>query len=1056
MATSTPQDSLPNGIISWFTQNPVAANLLMLIIIFGGVSSAFTIKKEFFPDTSLDSLTIRVPYLGAAPEEVEEGVILKIEEAIQDVNGIREILSTASEGVGIVRVEVDEGYDVKNVLDEVKVRVDAIQTFPGETEKPIIFENVMQRQVMWVMIYGDAPERQLKEYAKQVRDEMLDLPEITRAEVQGARAYEISIEVSENDLRSYGLTFEDVVQAVRRSSLDLPAGSIKTVGGEILLRSKGQAYTGEQFASIILLRQPDGTELTLGDIARIVDGFEDTNYQVRFDGFPSVGVEVFRVGDQSTLEVSRQVRQYVEEKQDSLPHGIQLTYWADGSELLRGRLNLMLKNAGFGGALVLLTLALFLRLKVALWVAVGIPVAFLGTVFLMPMTDTSINMLTLFGFILVLGIVVDDAIVIGENIYTTTRRDGHSMANVIKGANEVAMPATFGVLTTVVAFMPMLMIPGVQGKIWSGIAVVIILCLLLSLVESKFILPAHLAETDLSLDENAKRGPLSRFQRFFADGLHGFVKNRYEPVLRLAVKRRGTTLAIFIGLFFITISLISNGIVRFVFFPNIPTDYPTARLQMVEGTPASVTHAAAARMETALLELVREIEEESGENVLDHYLILSTRENAANFSLQMSPAETRKTGTLQFINRWREKVGPIAGSEELTFRATLGPGSRSAAINIQLEGTDYAMLDAASDALKEHLASYAQTFDITDSFSAGKQEILLDLQPGAEVLGVSRRDLAQQVRYGFYGAEAQRIQRGQDEVKVMIRYPENERRSLGDLENMRIRTATGAAIPFGEVATADLGRGYASIQRVDRRRAITVSADLDKDKAEPGAIIEAAQKDFLANLSSRFPGVTYQLAGQSEQQAETMASLRQNGILALFLIYALMAIPLKSYWKPLIIMSVIPFGFIGAVVGHLVLNLPISILSMTGILALAGVVVNDSLVMVDFINKRLEEGMTRFEAIMESGPRRFRAILLTSLTTFLGLFPMLLERSLQAQFLIPMAASLAFGIVFATIITLLLVPALYLLIDDFKRLFTKPDPDSQLSESQHLSSLKEI
>jgi multidrug efflux pump subunit AcrB len=1041
-------DPLPprSGIIAWFACNPVAANLLMATIIVGGLLGTVAIRKEFFPEASLDSVTIRVPYLGAAPVEVEEGVCVRIEEAIQDVNGIKRITSTAAEGIGTVRVEVENGYNVKDVLDEIKVRVDAISTFPDNTEKPVILENVIESQVLWVQVYGDTDERTLREFGQRIRDEISALPGVTRALLRGARDYEISLEVSEHRLRELGLTFDEVVDAVRRSSLNLPAGSIKTAGGEVLLRSAGQAYTGAEFSDLVVRRDADGTLLRLGEVATVRDGFIDTNFYVRFDGKPAVGIQVYRVGEQNTLTIANTVHRYVEERRDTLPAGLQMAVWGDSSRLLKGRLTLMLKNGFFGGLLVLISLTLFLRLKVALWVMLGLPVCFLGAVLCMPWFDASINMITLFGFILVLGIVVDDAIVIGENVYTTVRRDGHSVANVIRGAQQVAMPATFGVLTTVAAFIPMLLIPGVNGKIWSGIAIVVVLCLLFSLVESKLILPAHLAESDLSLKPWDKMGPFSRFQRRFADGLHHFVDRRYRPLLALAVRNRYTTAALFVASFLMSIGLIAGGQIRFVFFPSVPSDFARTSLVMAEGTPASVTRTAAERIQDALWELDAEYRAETGEGFLLHVLVLSTQENSASFFAELTPSETRKIGTVDLVNRWRERVGGVAGATELRFEGTAGPGRGSAPINFQLEGNNYEQLDAAARELKDALAGFGGVFDIQDSFSAGKPEIRLQLKPAADALGIALQDLARQVRFGFYGAEAQRVQRGKDEVKVMVRYPEAERRSLSDLENMRIRTRTGGQVPFGEVAAAELGRGYSTITRIDRKRVVAVTADADKDRVEPGAVIRDVQASVLPDLLARYPEVRVKLEGESRDQDETLSSMKRNGVMALFIIFALMAVPLRSYWKPIIIMSVIPFGFVGAVIGHLILGLPISILSLCGIIALAGVVVNDSLVMVDFINQYEASGKSRRDAVLEAGPARFRAILLTSLTTFLGLFPMLLERSLQAQFLIPMAASLAFGILFATVITLFLVPSLYLILEDVRRLARRNNGERGASE----------
>lgn len=1023
------------GIISWFARNRVAANLLMVGIMCLGLISAFNIKKEFFPEFFLDKITIRVPYRGAAPQEAEEGVCIKIEEAIQDLEGIKKISSRAFEGGGQVDVEIETGYEVLDLLDKIKLRVDAISTFPAETEKPIIYEQTNKHEVMWVQVYGDVDERTMKEYGKMVRDEIIALPNVTQAEMNGVRDYEISIEVSEATLRQYNLTFDQVVQAVRKSSLDLPAGSIKTVSGEILLRTKGQAYVGREFEELVLLTRDDGTRLLLGDIATVVDGFEEEEFFFKFDGQNSLGIQVYRVGNQNAIAVADSVKKYVKEKNKELPAGVSLDYWLDTSRLLKGRLNLMLKNMVLGGIMVFISLALFLRLKVAFWVMVGLPVCFLGTIWLMPMglIDISINMITLFGFILVLGIVVDDAIVIGENVYTTIRRDGQGIDNVIRGAQEVALPATFGVLTTIAAFLPMLMVPGPQGKIWSGIALVVILCLFFSLVESKLILPAHLAHMKIEDKPKEDWGPFMRIQRMFSHGLENFVQNIYQPALELSLRHRYTTLALFISGIILSVGVVKSGIVRWVFFPDIPSDFIYANVEMAEGTPASVTEAATYKIEQAIHDLDREMRKEVGDEegaLIEHSISWSSGETWGRLFVELKPSENRTIDSIEVVNRWREKVGPIAGATDLNFSGTTG--NDAAAIDFQLEGNNFDQLDAAAEEIKAKLAGFSGVFDIKDTFSGGKQEIQLAIKPEAEVLGLTLSDLARQVRQGFYGAEAQRIQRGKDEVRVMVRYPQEERRSQGDLENMRVRTPAGEEVPFSSVAEAKMGRGFSRITRINRKRVINIRASVDKDTIEPHVVINEVTNEFMPTLLAKYPGVTYVLEGESREQAESMAGLMQGFFLALIIIYALMAVPLRSYVKPLIIMTAIPFGIVGAIVGHIIMGLPISILSFCGIIALSGVVVNDSLVMVDFITQRENEGMPRFEAIRAAGIRRFRPIMLTSLTTFLGLTPMLMERSLQARVLIPMAVSLAFGILFATVITLILIPSLYLVLDDLR------------------------
>lgn len=1027
------------GLIEWFARNPVAANLLMIAILVAGTFSAFSIRKEFFPEIVTNTITVNVPYPGSTPEEVEEGVVIKIEEAVQDLEGIKEITSHARENSGQVTIEVEAGYDVRDMLDKVKNRVDAISTFPEETERLTIYENTIRHQVIWVQVIADTDERSLKEIAKDIREEILALPEVTQADLVGARNYEIAIEVSEITLREYGLTFAEVVSAVQASSLDLPAGSIKTAGGEILLRTKGQAYVGDEFGDIVLRTRPDGTRLLVRDIATIVDGFEERESMFRYNGIDSMGIQIFRVGDQNVLDLTAAVKRYVAERNQTLPAGVQLETWQDMSRVLNDRLSLMLKNAFFGGLLVLALLTLFLRPSLAFWVMVGIPVCFLGTLMVMPIEaiDVSINMITLFGFILVLGIVVDDAIVIGESVYTTTRKEGYRIENVIRGAQRVAMPATFGVLTTIAAFIPMLMIPGATGEIWKGIAWVVVLCLVFSLVESKLILPAHLAHLKPP-PAGGHRSPLMKLQSAIADGLEGFVSKRYKPAMAFCMRWRYPTAAAFVASLILTIGLLQSGWVRSVMFPRVPSDFLRANVSMAEGTPPEVTRRAAAQIENAVLAANDAYITESGreEGFLKHTLSWLWSDQNAGFYVELTPNEVRDIGTMEVVKRWREAVGPIPGAIELNFRGEVG-GPGGSPISFRFKGEKYDDLNAVAEAVKAKLETYAGVFDIEDSFSSGKQEVRLDIKPEAEAYGLTRADLARQVRQGFYGAEAQRIQRGKDEIRVMVRYPRSERESLGDLEDMRLRTPTGGEVPFFTVAEASLDRGFNTIRRTDRQRIINVTADVDKAAISPAEVIDDVEKNFLPGLLAQYPGVAFSLEGEARDRRESIGALQEGGTLALLVIFALMAIPLKSYVQPLIIMSVIPFGIVGAVFGHLVMGLEVSLLSMCGMVALSGVVVNDSLVMVDFINRHKEAGMDRMTAVREAGALRFRAILLTSLTTIAGLMPMLSEKSLQAQFLIPMATSLAFGIAFATVITLFLIPSLYLILDDIGRAFRR-------------------
>ena len=1024
------------AIIEWFARNAVAANLLMAILLAGGLYSVITIKKESQPPIETNFISVSMPFLGASPEDVEEGVLVKIEESIQDIEGIEEIISTGRRGSGTVQVEVSAGYDVPDVMNEIKNRVDSISTFPDNTEKPIVSRTRLQHQVTLVSVYGDVDERTLKEYAKQIRNEIVTLPGITRAELLGSRPYEISIEISEFTLEQYSMSLNEVAQAVRRGSLDLPAGSIRSDSGDIQLRTKGQAYTGLDFEDILVRTNADGSRVLLKDIAVIKDDFEDTGRFSEFNGKPAFTIQVLSVGDQSELDISQSVRDYVTDKQASIPSGVALAAWADVTYYLKGRLDMMVKNLVLGAVLVFLSLALFLRLKLAFWVMVGLPVAFLGTFFLMPIFDITVNLISLFGFILVLGIVVDDAIVIGESAYTNMRAKGHSLENILEGVFKVAMPATFGVLTTIAAFIPILMISGIMGKFFASIGWVVTLCLVFSLVESKLILPAHLAHMKIKHYGEETQNRFVRFQRFFSEGLHTLIDNYYSPFLAKCLKRRYLTLSVFISMLVLSIGLLAGGILRQVFFPDIMADFLQVDLLMNEGTTATRTHEAIQRVQDGLWALDAEVSKEQGMEsgaVVTGVLSFAQGEIGGQIITELVKEDKAVLSGTEVLRRWREKVGEIPGVKQLGFSGATGPGG-GAAISIQLIGANIDQVGRASQELTRRMNNYEGLYDIRNTYERGRPEIKLNVKPEAEALGITLQDLASQVRAGFYGTEVQRIQRGQDEVKVMVRFPREERDSVGYLDNMKIITPMGGRVPFNSVAEVELTESPTFIRRFDRERAIRVSAEVDKEKYEPKKIQDDIMNTELPQVLAHFPGVRSRLSGSSQQQIEIQQDLVRGGLFAVFLIYALMAIPLKSYSQPLIIMSVIPFGTIGALIGHLILGIPVSMTSYFGIIALAGVVVNDSLILVDFVNRERDAGVSLDQAVKNAARSRFRAILLTSLTTFLGLAPIaIFETSLQAQLVVPMAASLAFGILFATVITLFLIPALYLILDDFKQ-----------------------
>lgn len=1035
-------------MINWFAHNSVAANLLMLMIIAGGILATGSVREEVFPEIELDMINIEVPYLGAAPEEVEEAVNVRIEEQIQGIDGIKEIQSTATEGMGVVMVELQLGADTRRVVDEVKSNIDAITTFPLETEKPIIREMTNTMQVVDIAVSGNVDPFTLKQVTDQVRDELTAIPEITQVKVASAPPYEISIEVSEVALRRHGLTFDQVANAVRQSSLDLPGGSVRTERGEILLRTIGQAYRGAEYEDLVLWTRADGSRLRLGDVATVVDGFEETDQYARFDVAPTMMVSVFRTGEQSALELAALSHEYVANAQARLPEGITLTIWQDSAKMLSQRLSLMLRNGLLGFLLVFVVLALFLELRLAVWVSLGIPISFFGAIALMPGLDVSVNVLSMFGFVLVLGIVVDDAIIVGENIYRHQEEHGDGMRASVEGGYEIAKPVVFAVLTTVAAFSPLLFVPGMMGKIFKVIPLVVIPCLLFSLVECLQILPAHLAH----IPKRKRPGPWRRFQSLFSNGLKRFIREVYQPFLEIALRWRYLTAAVGVATMVITIGLVASGRPVFRFFPNIEADFMAASVTMPQGTPVDTTSDAVEKLEAGAARLRQALLEQTGE---DYFLHVSAAvgdqpmaqrgggpmgpsggiasANIGEVVIELLPTELRLFSSEELGTMWREATGPIPEAVAVGFNSSImSPGDD---VDVQLMGSDLDQLRDAANEVKRRLAGFAGVYQVSDSFRAGKEEMKLGIKPAAETLGLTLQDLGRQVRQAFYGEEAQRIQRGRDDVRVMVRYPRDERRSLGDLENMRIRTPDGAEVPFRQVAVVEPGRGFAAIKRVDRNRAVNVTAGVDASVTSAGDVIAALETRILPEVLPRFPGVNYSFEGVMAEQQEAVGGLQNGFMLALLMIFALLAVPLKSYVQPLIIMSAIPFGLVGAVWGHIAMGLDVTMMSMFGLVALSGVVVNDSLIMVDFINRRRAQIDNLVEAVREAGMRRFRPILLTSLTTFFGLAPLMFNKSFDAAFMVPMAVSLGWGVVFATFITLVLVPTIYLILEDIRRMF---------------------
>jgi multidrug efflux pump subunit AcrB len=1037
MAEALPPDM--RGPVAWMASNPVAANLLLILVVIAGLYAMETLQKEVLPSFPTETFTVTVPYPGSSPQEVERGIVLRIEEALRDIVGIKEIRSEAREGIGVVTVRMEPGSDMSKAVNLAKVRVDGIASFPADAEEPIIEEIEAVTGAIFVSLYGDIEARKLRELSEQVREEILALGGISEVEVLGQRDYEISIELSDEQLRLYGLTFDDVVSSVRNRSRDLPGGLMRTENGGITLRSVSQAYSGREFEGLVLLSRPDGTRILLGDVATVRDGFTEQPVLSLVNGLPALTLNVSRVGDQNVLAITEDVRNYVLEKQELLPEGVKITTWLDQSRLLKSRISLMLRNAAQGAVLVIIALALFLDLSLAFWVVVGLPFAVLGCLATIQILGlpVSINVLSVFGFILVLGLLVDDAIVTAESAYSRLEREGKGLQSIVGGVRRVTTATVFGALTTVIAFGPSLYVEEGFARVLTHLGPVVMLCVVFSLIETKLILPAHLRHMRIpSAEETARAGWIKRKQRAFAAGVVAFARGPYRRLLARAVHYRYTTLAIFLSGLIVCVALVPAGILRVVFFPNIPSDLITVNLDMPQSAPWQKTHEYARRIEDAAWAMSERFREQDpeGRAAIQNMLVISESDTSARVRVELLRSEERDIGSAELGNWLRDALGPLQGVRSLSIVSTAGPGGIPT--DIQLRGRDLAQLTQAADELKLMLARINGVRDIRDSFNSGGRELNIKATPEGEALGLGDVQLAQQVRQAFFGAEVQRIQRGRDEVRVYVRLPEAARHQMETLSELWINLPDGRRVPFPVVGTAREQSGLSVINRIDLSRVVDVEADIDKSVISASEVIEIAERDMLPGILARYPSIRYEVGGEVEEQRDTSSGLLYGMIIVLVLIYAALAIPLKSYLEPLLIMAVIPFGITGALLGHLIINMDISVLSAVGMIGLIGVVVNDSLVMVDFINHYIDEGHDWQEAILEAGPSRFRAIILTSLTTFIGLLPIQLETSLQAQFVKPMATSVAFGIFFSTAVTLILVPTLYYISQDIRRVFT--------------------
>lgn len=1014
------------GPIRWFVHNPIAANLLMVFLIIGGALALPAMDKKYFPDFELNVVSVSMSYRGAGPAEVEQQICKRIEEAVHDLNGVKEIRSTATQGLCQTMIEAESGYNMQRLTAEVKNRVDAISTFPVDAERPVVTELAHRHRMVMVTMAGDLEEHKLKDLAERLRDDLSAQPHVSVVDLTTPRPYEVSVEVSEIDLRRYGLTFSEVVNAIRGSSLNLPAGSIKAESGDIQLQTRGQAYGKRDFERIPLVSTRDGTQLVVGDVATVRDGFEDRDMLVRFNGMPAHNLHVYVTSNPNTLSTSRAVHQWVEDTRRTLPEGVVLEVWRDEAVPFKERTSMLIKNGVGGLVLVFLVLMLFLRPMLAMWVCVGIGVAFMGTFLVLPYTGVSLNMISLLAFLMVLGIVVDDAIIVGESVHSHQVAGEPGTKGAIAGARNVVKPVMYAVISTMIFVAPMLMLPGDMAKVGTPLPIVIIIALTFSLVECMLILPAHLAH--MRPPRPSRFAWLRRVEavrQSIADGMTYCAEHIYRPFLERCLKANMLVTALFTVALLLSLSLYAGGWLQTGFFPNVRADYVEVEIELPEGGPYATTLGVLERVQTAVAQIKEEYNNDprfaDHQPALGHVFTVADENRVRAWLQSPSPEVDVKEAS----ERLRELIGDVGPVENFVVNYTLN--DIGSPIMLQLASDSIEELTAVSDEIRAVLQAYPGVFNVNDTLQSPREEIELGLKPAAENLSITLADLAQQVREAFYGAEAQRIPRAREDVRVMVRYPEEERLSVDSLNEMRVRTPAGDEVPFATVAEVNFQPGYLTIKRLDRKRTLEITADVARGMADPRAVVNDIVTNQLPLLQERYPGITMKLDGELQEEAEFLQALLRYMGLSMLIVYALMAIPFRSYFQPLLVLTAVPFGVMGAIFGHTITNWQISMFSLMGVIAAAGVVVNDNLVLIDRINQLRSKGHGLVESLLQGGQDRFRPIILTSLTTFVGLLPIMFETSIQAQFMIPTVISLAFGVLFATGVTLLLVPCMYLL-----------------------------
>ncbi len=1028
----------PKGAIAWMVGNSVAANIIMVLFLVGGLIVALQVKQEIFPEFNMDTVTVTVSLPGAGPEEVEEGVLLPIEQAIQGLEGVKEVDSTASEGSGMVSVEALEGADVTRLWQDIKGEIDRIDNFPDEAEEPSVSIESHQHEVISFILSGNQSERVLREKGEEIRDELLQSPDITQVELGGVRDYEIHIEISQDNLRRYGLTLEDVAQAVSEASVELGGGSLKTSSGEILVRIDDRKETSQEYARLPLLTLEDGSRILLEDVATVREGFEESDQWASFNGNSAIMVDVYRVGSQTPGSVASAAKAIIEKIKPDLPGGLHLEIRRDASIIFTQRAELLLSNAYMGLGLVFVCLALFLEIRLAFWVSLGIPVSFLGSFLMLSCFGFSINMITMFAFIVTLGIVVDDAIVVGENVYHQRRLGKGYLQAAVDGTKEVAMPVIFSVVTNMVTFLPMFFIPGFMGKIFKFIPMVVISVFTISLIESLFILPAHIGHKPRGIRYHGFPfgifRALGRMQVRFSQGFERFVRKVYGPFLGLSLTYRYTVVGIGVALLLSVGGYVASGRMGLVLFPKIESDFAFCQVELPYGSPNSRVRAVEEKLERSAQDVI----DSSGGDKLSLGINTEIDENTITSRIFLTDPEIRPISTAEVAKRWREATGSIIGAESVSFESDHGGPGAGKGLSVRLSHRDITELENAGKELARRLEDFGGVSDIYDGSAQGKKQYSIHLLPAGERVGLTSQEVANQLRHAFYGYEAVKQQRGINEVTVRVRLPESERVTESSLDNLVLKSPDGEEILLRNAASLEPSRAYTTISRTNSRRVVTVTANVHPESAAEQLAQELKIK-VMPDIVAHHPGLSYSFEGKQADIRDSTNSLFMGLLLSLLAIFALLAIPLRSYVQPLVIMFCIPFGIIGAILGHMALGYSMSINSLFGVVALTGVVVNDSLVLIDFANRRRREGMSALEAINDAGVQRFRPIMLTTLTTFGGLAPLIFETSLQARFLIPMAISLGFGILFATCITLVMVPSFYIILEDIMDLYRKPE-----------------